>query len=81
MLLSVESSSRNLIGSIQKLPFPVPSAPALVTAVRSEAAQLQREGSLVLSLCSQAIFPMLLFYSFILFVVPVILSGQRGKEI
>lgn len=58
-----------------QLPLPV------VTAVISEAAQLQREVGLVLSLCSQAIFPMLLFYYFILFVVPVILPGQRGKEI
>lgn len=71
-----------LIGSAQKLPssYSKLSLP-VVTAVISEAAQLQREVSLVLSLCSQAIFPMLLFYYFILFVVPVILPGQRGKEI
>lgn len=81
-LLSVESSCRRLICSVQKLPSSRSKLPLpVVTAVISEAARLQREGSLVLSLCSQAIFPMLLFYYFILFVVPVILPGQRGKEI
>lgn len=81
-LFSVESSCRSLICSAQKLPSSDSKLPLpIVTAVISGAAQPQREVSLVLSLCSQAIFPMLLFYYFILFVVPVILPGQRGKEI
>ena len=78
----MEYSCRSLISSVQKLPSSYSKLPLpVVTAVISEAAQLQREVSLVLSLCSQAIFPMLLFYYFILFVVPVILPGQGGKEI